>query len=109
MANREEGLAGTLTYKTDLFESATIVRMLEHFRTMLESIVVDPDQRISGLPCLTEVERQQLLPRRGGVQADCPAVGGCVFSTSARTRSTVRPTFVAPRDTWPHEIRGNTN
>jgi len=106
MANREEGLAGTLTYKTDLFESATIVRMLKHFRTMLERIVVDPGQRISDLPCLTEVERQQLLPRRGGVQADCPSGGGCVLSTSDRTRSTVRPTFVAPRDTWEQQLTG---
>jgi thioesterase domain-containing protein len=104
MANREDGLTGELVYKTDLFEPATIAQMLEHFRALLEGIVANPGQRVSDLLCLTEVDRQQLLPRRGGVQADCPAVGGCVLSTPVRTRSTVRPTFVAPRDTWEHQL-----
>ncbi|MCX7594875.1 MAG: amino acid adenylation domain-containing protein, partial [Fischerella sp.] len=44
-----------------LFEAATINRMVGHFQTLLASIVVNPDQRLSDLPMLTETERQTLL------------------------------------------------
>jgi len=60
---REEkgGLCGTIEYKTELFELATIERMVLHYRNLLEGIVAHTDQRISELPLLTEVERRQLL------------------------------------------------
>ncbi|MBC1238391.1 non-ribosomal peptide synthetase [Nostoc sp. 2RC] len=56
-----QGLMGNLEYNTDLFEAATIKRMVGHFQTLLESIVVNPDHRLSDLPILTETERQTLL------------------------------------------------
>ena len=60
MTVRGQQLTGTLEYNTDLFDAATIERMLGHFRTLLEGIVADPDQRLSELPLLTAAERQQL-------------------------------------------------
>jgi acyl carrier protein len=57
----EQGLAATLLYNTDLFDAATIARMLEHYHTLLQSIVARPDQRISALPILSQAEREQLL------------------------------------------------
>lgn len=56
-----EGLQGRLTYSTDLFEEATIRRMIGHWRTLLEGIVAHPEQHLSELPLLTEAERHQLL------------------------------------------------
>ena len=55
------GLRGTVEYNTDLFDAATITRLLGHFQTMLEGIVADPGQRLSALPLMTAAERQQLL------------------------------------------------
>jgi len=55
------GLRAGLQYRTDLFDDATITRMLAHFQVVLEGIVSRPEQRISQLPMLTETERQQLL------------------------------------------------
>jgi len=55
------GLRGKLEYATDLFETATMQRLLGHFRTLLAGIVANPHQRLSRLPLLTESERQQLL------------------------------------------------
>ncbi|MEG3877084.1 amino acid adenylation domain-containing protein [Microcoleus sp. herbarium7] len=55
------GIKGQLTYSTDLFDSATIARMLNCFQTLLESIVADPTQRLSDLPILTAAERDILL------------------------------------------------
>src|SRR5712692_7511013 len=45
----------------DLFEAETITRMMGHFQTLLESIVANPEQKISELPLLTADERRQLL------------------------------------------------
>jgi len=56
-----EGLAGFVEYDTDLFEATTIARMLGHFQTLLQGIVVNPERRISELPLIAEPERQQIL------------------------------------------------
>ncbi|MEH1807831.1 non-ribosomal peptide synthetase [Nostoc sp.] len=56
-----ESLKGQMVYSTDLFDDKTITRMLGHFQTLLESIVANPEQRISDLSLLTVQERQELL------------------------------------------------
>ena len=61
MAEEAEGLRGTFEYNTDLFDTATIKRMVEHFQTLLESIVADPGQQIGMLPILTKTERHKML------------------------------------------------
>ncbi len=61
MAERPDGLSGVVEYNTDLFDTATIRRMVGHFQTLLTGIVSDPEQPISHLPLLTEREQQQLL------------------------------------------------
>ena len=48
-----KGLTVTFEYNTDLFEAATIARMAEHFQTLLEAIVSNPEQRLADLPLLT--------------------------------------------------------
>jgi amino acid adenylation domain-containing protein len=60
IAPTTEGLGGSLQYNSDLFEAATISRMVDHFQTLLTSIVTDPDQRVSNLPLLTAAEQQKL-------------------------------------------------
>ncbi len=59
--SRPEGIVGRFEYNTDLFEAATISRMIEHFKTLLAGIVANPQTRVSELPLLTEAERYQLL------------------------------------------------
>ncbi|MEC4813807.1 MAG: amino acid adenylation domain-containing protein, partial [Scytonema sp. PMC 1069.18] len=55
------GLVGWWEYSTDLFDDATITRMIGHFQTLLEGIVANPNQNISQLPLLTSTEQHQLL------------------------------------------------
>lgn len=57
----EEGLTGNIEYSTELFESATIVRMVEHFHTLLYGIVANPQAKLSELPLLSAAEKQQLF------------------------------------------------
>jgi glutamate-1-semialdehyde-2,1-aminomutase len=59
-------------YSTDLFDGATISRMLGHFQTLLSAIVENPQQAVSELPLLTPTERQQLLFEWNDTQADYP-------------------------------------
>ncbi len=59
-------------YNTDLFDAATIVRMGNHFRTLLHSIVVQPDTEISTLPLLIDSEREQILVEWNNTRADYP-------------------------------------
>jgi amino acid adenylation domain-containing protein len=56
-----DGLLIFWEYRTDLFEHATIARMLGHFRTLLESATGNPDARLSELSILGEEERRRLL------------------------------------------------
>jgi amino acid adenylation domain-containing protein len=56
-----EGLEGSLEYNTDLYEEATMHRLLRHFQTLLEGIVANPDARIADLALLTASEQQRLL------------------------------------------------
>ena len=67
-----EGLRASLQYNTDLFDEATITRMLGHFRTLLEGIVADPNQRVSELPLLSEPEKHQVLVEWNDTAADYP-------------------------------------
>ncbi|MEH2220998.1 MAG: amino acid adenylation domain-containing protein [Nostoc sp.] len=70
MQNTATGLVGAWEYNTDLFDASTIARMTGHFVTLLESIVTNPQQQISQLPLLTEVEQHQLLIEWNDTQVD---------------------------------------
>ena len=61
MTLRGDELAGTFAYNAELFDAATIERMIGHFAMLLDSIAKDPDQRIGELQLLTERERQQIV------------------------------------------------
>lgn len=59
VGTREQGLLANWHYNTDLFDTSTIVRMSQHFETLLNSIVVQPDARIDALEMLTEAEKKK--------------------------------------------------
>ena len=63
-------LNANIIYNSDLFDGATIERMLQHFRTLLESAVAHPDQPVSSLSFVTQPEQQQLLVEWNDTQAD---------------------------------------
>ncbi|WP_347272348.1 amino acid adenylation domain-containing protein, partial [Leptolyngbya sp. FACHB-36] len=56
-----DGLSGFVSYSTDLFDRATVARLIGQFQTLLEGIVAKPEARLAELPILTHAERQQLL------------------------------------------------
>jgi amino acid adenylation domain-containing protein len=48
-------------YNTDLFDRATILRMIDHYLTLLGGVVENPGRRLSELPLLTAAEHEELL------------------------------------------------
>ncbi|GAB4192319.1 MAG: hypothetical protein OHK0022_06410 [Roseiflexaceae bacterium] len=62
----QSGLYWTVEYRTDLFEDATITRMIGHLETLLAGIVDRPDQPISELALLSPEEQRVLLDAGDG-------------------------------------------
>lgn len=71
-SKKEEKLIISCEYNAELFESATIRRMLGHLQTLLENLIANPDQCVSSLPLLTKQERHQLLVEWNDTQRDFP-------------------------------------
>ena len=59
--DHEAGLAGPLEYNADLFDPATVGRLLELFYRVVEAAVADPEVRLSQLPAFEDVARLQVL------------------------------------------------
>ena len=55
------GLYGKFLYNTDLFDRATVERILADFRQSLSAIIATPDTAVSGLELLAPEQRTQLL------------------------------------------------
>ncbi|HEX6290855.1 MAG TPA: condensation domain-containing protein, partial [Herpetosiphonaceae bacterium] len=54
-------LYGAFEYNSDLFDSATIARMVGHWQTVLAGILAQPTARLDDLPLLPDAERVHLL------------------------------------------------
>jgi non-ribosomal peptide synthetase component F len=59
MAEEPRGLNAIWTYRTDLFEDATIERMNGHLQTLLQSIVTSPDVKLDALEMYSEIEKER--------------------------------------------------
>jgi amino acid adenylation domain-containing protein len=55
------GLKFTLEYNSDLFEPATVRRLLCHWRNVLAGVLAAPDARLSSLPLMGPDEQRQIL------------------------------------------------
>ena len=64
----DEGrVVASLEYNTDLFDAATIDRILGNFRVLLEGIVAEPGRRLCDLTILTDAEQKQMLRQWNGI------------------------------------------
>jgi len=72
MTETDEGLVGSLEYNRDLFDAATIDRMVGQFQKLLEGVTADPKQRVSAVPLLDEEELRDLVIARNETRIDHP-------------------------------------
>jgi amino acid adenylation domain-containing protein len=68
----EQGLVANWEYNSDLFEDATITRMLGHFENILTSVLANPQQQVNQINLLTAAERNQLLYEWNDTKVDYP-------------------------------------
>jgi amino acid adenylation domain-containing protein/FkbM family methyltransferase len=57
------GVTGEFEFNTDLFHRESIVRLAEHYTTLLQSLVKRPQDAIGELHMLTEAERELVIER----------------------------------------------
>ena len=70
-----DGFSAALTYATDLFEPATIERMVNHWQTLLHAIVKSPQKRIGELMLYTASDLQLTLEEWNPGITQYPATG----------------------------------
>lgn len=73
---KEEEVHGAFEYNTELFAEETITRLSETLRTILEAVAVDPIQRITRLPLLTEPDRLRVIETWNTIARKFPSPGG---------------------------------
>jgi amino acid adenylation domain-containing protein/non-ribosomal peptide synthase protein (TIGR01720 family) len=61
-----EGLGATVVFNRDLFDRATVARMLGHFQMLLEAAVAQPDARLSQMPLLDGAAEREVLSLSAG-------------------------------------------
>ncbi|HVR95834.1 MAG TPA: amino acid adenylation domain-containing protein, partial [Thermoanaerobaculia bacterium] len=59
LEQRENGLIGAVEHATDLFDAATIDRLIGHYERLLEAAVSGEDQPLADLPLLSAAELHQ--------------------------------------------------
>jgi len=72
LAEVGDTVRGWFEYNSDLFDKPTIERMAGHFRTLLEGIASNPDQRVADLPMLAAVEREEIVVEWNETKTDYP-------------------------------------
>ncbi len=95
---RETGddLAGTVDFASDLYDRATIGRLLGHFQTLLLAATADPGCGVLDLPLMTDAERFAVLALGDGPRVE-RAAPHCVHQLFER-QAALRPH--APAVVW---------
>lgn len=66
------GLVGDVEYSSELFDEASIERLVAHFHTLLESIVSNPNQKVSLMPIVPAAELASLVGTWSGTATHYP-------------------------------------
>ncbi|MEU6239167.1 condensation domain-containing protein, partial [Kitasatospora sp. NPDC047058] len=69
---------GTVEYASDLFNPATVERLIGHWQALLAAAVASPGTRLSALPMLTEAERHRALVEWNDTAHAYPQAGACL-------------------------------
>ncbi|MFI6999798.1 amino acid adenylation domain-containing protein [Nocardia sp. NPDC050175] len=91
------GLAGVLTYATDLFDEATVASFGTRWRRVLATVLTEPDVRVADIDILDDSERATLVPVRGLESIGTTTLPELLAATVARYPN--RPAVVAAGDT----------
>ncbi|MFD6157828.1 amino acid adenylation domain-containing protein [Nocardia sp. NPDC060256] len=91
------GLAGVLTYATDLFDETTVASFATRWRRVLATVMAEPNVRVADIDILDDGERATLVPVRGLDSVGTTTLPELLAATVARYPN--RPAVVAAGDT----------
>jgi amino acid adenylation domain-containing protein len=91
---QNEGMHGRFLYSTELFDPATVRRMIGHYMTILEGVVADATLPLKDLPLLGADERQHLLVDWNATEVAPPPA---LLPGAFRAQVAARPDAVAIR------------
>jgi amino acid adenylation domain-containing protein len=74
LTNTPSGIEAGFEFSTELFEPATIERMLGHYETLLRAVVASPAAKLSELPLLDASERKVVVEDFNATDADFDSV-----------------------------------
>lgn len=111
LTEAQDGLRGLIEYNTEMFDRETVRRMSSHFETILNGIVLEPEQCIHDFPFLTKAEQQQLLVEWNNTATECP-LDECVHEKfeywAASTPEATAVVFESQRLTY-YELNARAN
>ncbi|GAA4703571.1 hypothetical protein GCM10023263_46960 [Phytohabitans rumicis] len=70
VGERDGGLAGTVEYRTDLFDESTVESLIARLERLLAAMVQNPDRRLGDVDVLSDVERELILTGWAGTGQD---------------------------------------
>ncbi|MES1243275.1 MAG: amino acid adenylation domain-containing protein [Acidobacteriota bacterium] len=97
------GLGGWAEYNTDLFDAATIERLLRHYEILLAQAAAAPGRRLSELELIAPEERHQLLAEWNDSAVafdDRSTVPALLAEQARRTPDAVAATCLGESLTW---------
>jgi amino acid adenylation domain-containing protein/thioester reductase-like protein len=92
------GIDGTVEYRTDVYDTATITTLLERLHRALHAITTDPDQRLSSLDLLDTTEHTRLDQWSNRAALTHPAAPTTSIPAALSTQVTRTPDAVALRE-----------
>ena len=72
MEIHEGGIFGMMEYSTDLFDAATVERLIHHYRLLLRAVTDRAEERLARLAFLGTGERHQLLVEWSDTRTEAP-------------------------------------
>ncbi|HEV2150668.1 MAG TPA: amino acid adenylation domain-containing protein, partial [Longimicrobiaceae bacterium] len=99
----EDGLTGALEYAADRFAPATIARMAEHLRVLLEGAAADADRAITAASLLDGAERERVVVEWNDTRTAYPrgsSIPALFAEAAARTPAAVALSFAGDTLTY---------
>jgi len=98
----DDNLHWRFEYNADLFERATVRRMIDHLRNLVEAVVDNPDRPLAQIALMSAPERNRLVVELNHTAADCgeaSSVQAAFELQAARTPNSVALLF------WDEKLR----
>ena len=95
MDERTDEVLARFHYSTDLFDAASMIRMADHWKRLLEGAIANPEQKLSEFKILSPEEERQTLVAWNGTEQSYPQA--CIHELlSGKPRALPTPSRLLP-------------